>query len=233
MASWRLVLDRIGTALAAAGEVRLGHDVEQLVGLCEAQDAEAFLPLRVSELTNLEIPRRVIDFLNLPADIARQVSERGIASLRDIRAASSFWRTGTYFWLGPWQAYVVSDLSRWRRFGRSPLWLEFSGWRWSDEEAKSIRHSQWSWLCERLAPLAQAMTSADGDLPPRLVVGSDRHPVVALMLPTGVERKAVVEAAAGQVGEVHQLLGGEAPPEPRNVPTGIAGSMISGPDVGE
>jgi hypothetical protein len=48
--SWRHLLYTLQYALQAAGEDACASDVGQLQGLCEAMDAEAFLPLTLEEL---------------------------------------------------------------------------------------------------------------------------------------------------------------------------------------
>src|SRR5271156_2412522 len=44
----------------ASGETSASADIAQLRSLCDVMDNEAFLPVRVEELTNLEMPRRLI-----------------------------------------------------------------------------------------------------------------------------------------------------------------------------
>jgi hypothetical protein len=42
--------------LVASGEISSAADIAQLRSLCDVMDTEAFLPVRVEELTNLEVP---------------------------------------------------------------------------------------------------------------------------------------------------------------------------------
>jgi len=58
--TWNAVLDSLEAAARASGDTASSGDIAQLRSLCDAMDSEAFLPMRVEEVTNLEVPRRLI-----------------------------------------------------------------------------------------------------------------------------------------------------------------------------
>ena len=69
---WRRVLDR----LAEIDSVR--PDVRQLRALSDRMDVDAFLPVRADELTDVEVPRRLINYADLVEPIVEELKARGV-----------------------------------------------------------------------------------------------------------------------------------------------------------
>jgi hypothetical protein len=73
--TWRAVIDSLEAAARAAGDASASADIAQLRSLCDVMDNEAFLPVRIEELTNLEVPRRLIGL----ADLADTLGKKAVA----------------------------------------------------------------------------------------------------------------------------------------------------------
>jgi hypothetical protein len=63
--TWDAVLNSLEAAARSSDEASAIADIAQLRSLCDVMDNEAFLPVRIEELTNLEVPRRLIGFADL------------------------------------------------------------------------------------------------------------------------------------------------------------------------
>ena len=129
--SWNAVLDSLGNVAPISGEASAPGDIAQLRSLCEVMDSQAFLPVRMEELTNLEEPRRLIGLADLVDDLSKQAVVLGIAdrkdlSGRDLREAHGWYSAGRYLRIGPAGAWLGVDHEKWSRYGISPLWIRFS-----------------------------------------------------------------------------------------------------------
>jgi len=123
--TWTAVLDSLETVARASGETSSVADIAQLRSLCDMMDTEAFLPVRVEELTNLEVPRRLIGLVDLIPDLTDQAQALGIADRRGLNPASTWYTAGRYLKIGPTGAWLGIDHQRWSRFGITPLWVRF------------------------------------------------------------------------------------------------------------
>ena len=122
LVSWRRLLESMATL---AGDATVREDIRQLLGLAQAQDDEAFLPMHSEELSP-DYARRVIGYNRLADDVvdSRGVRE-GWMSVSGLRATPQRYGYGRYFhfvgvagdfWFG-----VNHDM--WARGGDTPLWL--------------------------------------------------------------------------------------------------------------
>jgi hypothetical protein len=207
MVSWRVLLARMAVAAEAARESRVREDIAQLESLCEAQDGSAFLPIRLEELTDQTIPRRLAAYYDLARDIVQEATTARFASRNGLRAGGAPGRFGPYLTLRGWGASLAVALDLWAAHGIGPLWLCFQDWWWPPGATTWVNHPPFQEAIRGLTPLAAGRSGGE----PLLVVPSDGHPVVALALPVGVERHVVVSRAVTQLRRVHDLLpaGGE------------------------
>ena len=90
--TWNAVLDSLEAAARASGEASAAADIVQLRSLCDVMDNEAFLPVRMAELTNLEVPRRLIGLANLADDLGQKAVVAGIANSKGLRETHG-WHT--------------------------------------------------------------------------------------------------------------------------------------------
>ena len=170
--SWERVLD----GLEVVKSVR--SDVRQLRGLTSTMDAEAFLPIRPEELTNVELARRLINYADLVELIVAELTQRGVADTTDLRPSHYYHATGRYLYmndrLGLW---LGVDLDLWRDAGTTPLWWEMSESEWSGVE--------------------RVWDDLDGMFDDIRIRGGSK--CVPIRLKTGVERDAVIANAADQM----------------------------------
>lgn len=185
--SWRVLLRALRADLEAASEYRLVGEIDQLDGLCERMDAEAFQPIR-SEDTAPAIPRRIIQYTDLVDDVVRRMVDARLANTKGLTSASAKGYYSRYFNLVGHGCALSVDYGAWASLAETPLWL-----RVKDEDWK---YSERVW--ESLSPLL----SHD---PPRLF-RHDGHAVVPMYLTPGVERHAVLADVVAQVTQIADLL---------------------------
>src|SRR4051794_9951643 len=58
--SWSAIIDLIDAKAEAAREATILSDIAQLRGLCEHMDSTGYMPATLEELTNMEVPRRLL-----------------------------------------------------------------------------------------------------------------------------------------------------------------------------
>ena len=125
VADWRRVLD----GLATVGSVR--SDVKQLRALTERMDAEAFLPIQPNELTDADVPRRMINYADLVEPIVADLVRRGVADTSDLRTSHFYHAVGRYVAMhGRLGLWLGVDLDLWRESGRTPLWWKIQEDEW-------------------------------------------------------------------------------------------------------
>jgi len=78
MTSWRDALNALEARLVQVGEEAARADVQQLRGLCERMDYQAFLPFSSEDFAPL-IGRRIVQYYELLEELVNQLSSKGIA----------------------------------------------------------------------------------------------------------------------------------------------------------
>ena len=121
---WKNVLDTLEGA-ADGQDVR--GDILQIRQLAEAlEDSKAFLPLRSDEVTSADLPRRIIDYVQLIVDICTELQGTGMTYVSNAAAFHGPYFTGRLRWNEEPQddVYLTLSLPVWRESGGlTPLWL--------------------------------------------------------------------------------------------------------------
>ena len=148
-------------------------------------DSEALLPVRIEELTNLEVPRRVIGLADLIPDLTRQALVLGIADSTNLREGHTWHSTGRYLKIslaGPW---LGIDHEKWSRYGITPLWIVFHNTEYG--RARFVLEALKAWA------------------PPRMFEEGGRALVALTVLPD-VTRERVLEDLLDQLRRLHAAL---------------------------
>ena len=123
--SWKQVLLTLEQAADDKGHAGLRADIVQLQGLTDQMDADAFLPLREEEVTDVNVARRMINYTGLIDEIVAHLNTDGVADTKGLLTGCSYAYAGRYLrlhekfelWLG------VNQLA-WRDRGITPLWIQ-------------------------------------------------------------------------------------------------------------
>lgn len=132
LVSWSLILDRLAAAVPSDSIV--AADIQQLRGLAQREDNEAFLPIYSAEL-NPSLPRRIQWLNHLVDDVVdSRGCQEGWMSVRNLRATPQRGGYGRYFRFLTDQGkdvqghlFLCVDFGLWATSGDTPLWLKISG----------------------------------------------------------------------------------------------------------
>jgi hypothetical protein len=198
--TWNAVLDSLEAAARASGEASAAADIVQLRSLCDVMDNEAFLPVRMEELTNLEVPRRLIGFANLISDLTARAVSEGIADRKGLAHALGWYSAGRYLRIGPAPserperlhgpapgAWLGIDHEKRSRYGITPLWIVFL----------NTEYGRAAFVLEALKAWA----------PPRLFKEDGCAYVPLTVLPD----ERILEALLEQLRHLHAALGAARP----------------------
>ena len=186
---WRSVLTTILSDLDRVGEVLVASDLRQLQGLCDREDAEAFLPLSSSELTS-DSARRIIQYSDLTDDLTSRLVELNYANVHRLRAAAGKGWYGKYLRIHGVGCLLHFSAWKWSRDRLTPLWLRIVGPDWTAPDAGISRHI----AARASANNIEALPKTEGiEIP--------------LFLQTGVARDDVFKDVLAQLIQVADWLG--------------------------
>ena len=172
--SWRVLLDSLSTQAAIQGDPLIEADIAQLRALCQRQDEDAFLPLRVDELAPA-FPRRLLQLNRLIDDATELAKQARIANTERLARAAQTYGYGRYLklgqadsdvWAGAWFG-IHQEL--WASRRETPIWLVVSAW-------------------EDTLPLPELRRRLGED------IWAGTESAIPIHLPTGVERDTVLNA---------------------------------------
>jgi hypothetical protein len=202
--SWNKLLHSLSDAVSEDRPAK--SDVDQLDGLVKRVDDEGFMPLMRAELDDLDVPRRVISLADLANSIMQKAVADGVMSSKTkigrYGPGHGWYRAGMYAKFRNAGCFLGMDHELWSMFGRTPIWVSFSG-----TEGRP----------ERLHEVLRAWLNAD---PPR-AYSKDGKILIPVLLAVGVEKDRVVADAVRQLRELNEELAisglppvhDEAPPE--------------------
>ena len=129
--SWRSILCLLQSTANEFEDRSVMQDVNQFCGLGEKMDKEIYLPLRKDEITDSNVARRIINYVELCGDIVRILDREGLARVGRLRGGTDYiGRTlsvGKEFqfklWFGVW-------FTPWRDSGITPTWCELYRAEW-------------------------------------------------------------------------------------------------------
>jgi len=186
---WHTLLGKLEDALLSADERSTASDVAQLRGLCEAMDAQAFLPLRADELSDQTVPRRIIDYSNLVREIANAAIQERVCKKDGLLPTHGWYSAGQYLKLGRFGMWLGVEAESWARWGASPVWCYFS--RGTFGKANLVRELLHGWNGRSLQ---RAYEEDDGSV------------IVPIILKNGVEKEEITKSAVEQLRVLHKLL---------------------------
>lgn len=123
LTSWMNMLGRMAALVNSAGEIQRANDIQQLQGLAEQEDTNAFLPLRPEQISP-EFPRLLRHLYRLTDGAVGRLRETGLAT------TSGYQSTATRGYVIRYMTFcdVVNTslgiyFGAWRTRPLSPIWL--------------------------------------------------------------------------------------------------------------
>ena len=123
LTSWRAVLEQMESRASIAGDAVAVRDIEQLHGLTERMDSDAFLPIHSDELGQ-DFPRRMLNLVGLVNDATERIIANAWADASRSRVASRWHGYGRNFRFHETALWFGIDFELWSLHGQTPLWLQ-------------------------------------------------------------------------------------------------------------
>jgi hypothetical protein len=171
--AWRDLLSSILAEIELVGERNTASDLRQLQGLCNREDADAFLPLSSDELTNCGFAKRIIQFSDLVDDLTTRLVEKKMADTRGLRATATKGRYGRYMRIHNVESMLYFGAAMWGNRSPTPIWLRVIGSNWN-YDPRIGAHLPGRALQSHIAMFE---TQAGIEIPIRLSIGEERDEV--------------------------------------------------------
>ena len=165
LTSWRAVLERMESQASIAGDRAVVRDIEQLMGLTERMDSDAFLPIHSDELGQ-EFPRRMLNLGGLVDESVQRAVANGWADTTGLRITPQWHGYGRYLRVHGVVVWLGIHLQHWAEDGRSPMWLQPqpNGLWWPIELPTGVEHPDiLAHVVEQLDTIGQHLKSERGD----------------------------------------------------------------------
>ena len=188
LTSWAALLNAMSAQ--SSGDPGVLSDIQQLRGLTEQMDSEAFLPLRSEEFAPW-FARRMRQLPGLIDDATDRARELGWVSTERLARTPLTSGYGRYIQLAGVYARFDINFNHWAERGDTPLWLWLYNVNDLDEEA----------IGDRLATYALEKTGAE--------LSDDW--VLPIILPTGEEYEAVLRAVVDTLVAVGGAINPDGP----------------------
>ena len=200
--SWLALLDQIDADARTSGDAATVSDVLQLRGLCEHMYSTGYVPAAMEELTNIEIPRRLLGLQDLVEQVCNRAIAGNIADSKGLRPTHFWHGAGRYLRIGAAGAWVGIDHRLWAEYGIGPLWVTFA-------------RTEFGRAGEVLQVISPWLSSS----PPK-AFDYDGMVAVPLRISPNATRDIVLDKLNDQIVALHDLLkvlrsaGETSPPEP-------------------
>ena len=204
--SWQPLLDRIEAEARAAGEAAILSDAAQLRGLCEQMDATGYVPATLEELTNTEVPRRLIAVADLIPELCDRAIAAGVAYGKGLRPTHFWHGAGRYIQIGGAGGWLGLEHRFWAKYGIGPLWITFGASVWG--RGTAVLNAVAPWLSSN--PVRAFDADGAAVIPLRITPYVTKDVVLADLFTQLVELQGLLKSVQGVVGAV--------PPEPVEAP---------------
>ena len=181
LVSWDLLLERLAAAVPADSQV--ASDIQQLRGLVEEQDLEAFQPLQREELSP-SLARRVLSLERLINDVVARGDDRD--------------------WMSQGKSIRYEEMCFGRYFGLrdghgDDMWLGAAFWMW----ARRADTPLWLWIDSSSPISAHHLRSLENPID---VFEEDDGIYVPIHLPVGVKYHRVLDDAVDQLRRIARAV---------------------------
>lgn len=191
LTSWRHLL--CSMKAKANGETSVMCDIQQLQGLCERMDSEAFLPLNPDELGS-EFPRRILSLNGLVERAVEKAKKDGFVNRTQRTTTEEY--IGRYIWFGQERVWFGVSFYLWAKHRETPVWLTFG---WYSDNIEKLRRA--------LEPLRQKEQPGVIDIDEGWPYTGTMN--VPIDIKTGVEFDEVLDAVVEQLRCVAELISSE------------------------
>lgn len=192
--SWNSILYYILRSVEAAHEMDIAADLKQLLGLCDRQDEEAFLPLAPEELS-INIPRRILQFNSIVNKVTDKLINEKFGSTEGYRATRAENWFGRYISISGYACLISCNFDYWAKYAETPIWLLI----------QEIVGKDWVYT----QSLREALMYLSIETPSRLFkgeIGKKEAAAIPLFMPFGKEEGEVIDSIIRQIKDIMSNL---------------------------
>jgi len=132
--TWSEILGTIRLQLVQANEQALISDIDQIIGLCDTIDSNAFQPIQSEDLSPL-YPRRINSYLDLIDKVVDELKKRAFAETKGLRSGAQRYGYVRYFKASYFGVSLTARYDFWAECSDTPFWINLkddtSGKIWS------------------------------------------------------------------------------------------------------
>jgi len=185
LTSWSALLSDLSRAAKFASETSSADDLNQLAGLCQRMDSEAFVPLCAEDLSQ-ELGALQVQFLDILDSVWQYTRQEGFAEVGGNWTGDQSWQVWRPLKRGQLRFYLCLSPARWAQFGPTPLWLHFDGYLSREQK-------------EALSPL-------HAENPRRYFENDSGHTIIPIWLSIAEDKPQVIRNIFDQIVEVVGLV---------------------------
>ncbi|MGA3124757.1 MAG: hypothetical protein ABSF69_28735 [Polyangiaceae bacterium] len=186
--SWRQLLSGLAEAAQRGDERGTVADIQQVEALCVTMETQGFIPLSDKELTDLDVPRRVISLIDLGSEIVDEGVRQGILNVMRLRATHGWHTAGRYAAFKRAGCWIGLSHRRWLEHGQ-PLWARFNDDAWG--RAREVR---------------RAVESLMASEPPHAYLIDEAAVALPLFVRAGASKEDAVRDAVAQMRAVDEMM---------------------------
>lgn len=190
LCSWRSINNHLSISANRHGLLSLSGDIQQLEGLCNRMDSEAFLPIQSTELSSGNGLRYLHYHQVVDATVEKLVSEK-IVSRKGLRATPAYGKYTRYIKTETHGMGLQFNCQYWSEIQETPIWLsvqEIVGKKWVNSSS-----------------IKKKLHSLELLNPPKIIEYHNEI-LIPIYIPIGKEKGEVVNALFGQIVDVINLL---------------------------
>lgn len=192
--SWGEIVNIIMQALSAEHSP-IFSDVQQLQGLCERMDEEAFLPFSQEDF-GIDKAQRILSFYNIVDKVAGELINNMGASSKGLKATSQYGGYSRYLRIGDFGISIRYSCNYWISLAETPFWLTI----------KEIENDTWIFAREA----REKLKSYENNIPKKLFYNENwQELLIPLYVPAYAYEDEVVNAIFETVKNVFTILGYE------------------------
>lgn len=209
--SWSSLIQVLNLAASSIADSSLLAEIYQVEGLIKEFESEAFTPISGSTLTNLEIPKAIVNLTDVTSKALEVARTRGLINTDGLKWTTHSYGAGRYVMLGKAGVWIGFDSQTWLQYHASPLWIKIN----------SANFGRASLIKPHLGSLASAT-------PCRLFESEDGSLLIPVYIKPGTIEDEVIQLIVSQIEEVSIILSKpEIPDHPdylkfREKQTGVA-----------
>lgn len=144
--TWNEILGTVKLHLVQANEQLLISDIDQIIGLCNTIDSNAFLPLQSDDLSP-KYAKRINSYYDLLDKVVDELKKREIADTKGLNATPQRYGYTRYFKTKKFGIALNIKFDYWASCADTPFWINFKeltsdkGWSMTNElrrECKTV-----------------------------------------------------------------------------------------------